>query len=132
MRDSTHHISPVITQVASAKTATANGTGADLQGFESATAVVQFGTVTDGTHTPSLEESDDNATFTPVAAGQIIGTPFAAVTSGGGGSATQQVGYTGYKRYIRVKLTVAGATTGALSSAVVLRARPRHVVGTIA
>lgn len=103
-----------------ARTASANGTGANLQGYGSAMAIVAFGTITDGTHTPKLQESDDNSSFSDVAAADLNGS-FSAGTSGAGGSAVQRVGYIGAKQYIRVVMTVAGATTGALSSAEIVR-----------
>jgi len=122
--------SPALTQNPAARTATSNGTGVDLKGYDTAIAVVQFGTWTDGTHTPSLEESDDNSTFTAVAAADMEGS-FTAVSSGGGSNTIQTVGYKGRKRYIRVKLTLAGTTTGALSSAAVVRSLPKHVGTTV-
>lgn len=115
-----------LTQSPAARTATANGTGVDLKGYETAIAVVQFGTWTDGTHTPSLEESDDNSSFTAVAAADMEGS-FTAVSAGGGSNTVQTVGYKGRKRYIRVKLTLSGTTTGALSNALIVRSRPRHI-----
>lgn len=119
-------VSAALTQNPTVKNATVNGTGVDLKGYETALAVVQFGTWTDGTHTPSLEESDDNSAFTAVAAADLEGS-FTAVSAGGGSNTIQQVGYKGRKRYVRVKMTIAGATTGAGSSASILRGRPRHV-----
>lgn len=97
-------------------TATTNGSSADLRGFESAVVAFVVGTVTDGTHTPSVEESDDDSTFTAVAAADLLGTlaNFASSTN-------QRVGYRGAKRYVRAKLTVSGATTGAEAAAVVIR-----------
>jgi len=99
-----------------ARTATASGTGVDLRGYESAVAAFVVGTVTDGAHTPSVEESDDNSAFTAVAAADLLGT-LAALAS----NTVQRVGYRGGKRYIRAKVTASGATTGAVDAAVVIR-----------
>ena len=44
------------------------GTGVDLQGYEAAMAVIQSGALTDGTHTPKMQESDDDSTYTDVGA----------------------------------------------------------------
>lgn len=99
-----------------ARTASDNGTGIDLANFASATVAFVVGTITDGTHTPSVEESDDNSTFTAVAAADLIGT-LAALAS----NTNQRVGYRGSKRYIRAVSTVAGATTGGVYAAVVIR-----------
>lgn len=99
-----------------ARTASANGTGVDLANFASATVAFSVGTITDGTHTPSVEESDDNSTYTAVAAADLIGT-LAALAS----STNQRVGYRGTKRYVRAVTTVAGATTGGVYAGVVIR-----------
>ena len=99
-----------------ARTASANGSGVDLANFASATVAFVVGTITDGTHTPSVEESDDNSTFTAVAAADLIGT-LAALAS----NTNQRVGYRGSKRYLRAVSTVAGATTGGVYAAVVIR-----------
>lgn len=99
-----------------ARTASANGSGVDLANFASATVAFVVGTITDGTHTPSVEESDDDSTFTAVAAADLIGT-LAALAS----NTNQRVGYRGSKRYLRAVSTVAGATTGGVYAAVVIR-----------
>ena len=99
-----------------ARTASANGTGIDLANFASATVAFSVGTITDGTHTPSVEESDDNTTFNAVAAADLIGS-LAALAS----NTNQRVGYRGSKRYLRAVSTVAGATTGGVYAAVVIR-----------
>lgn len=99
-----------------ARTASANGSGVDLANFASATVAFVVGTITDGTHTPSVEESDDNITYTAVAAANLIGT-LAALATG----VNQRVGYRGSKRHIRTATTVAGATTGGVYAGVVIR-----------
>jgi hypothetical protein len=99
-----------------ASTATRNGASVDLAGYLSAILVILVGVITDGTHTPSLQESDDNSTWTNVAAGDLEGS-FANLAS-----ATQQiVGYKGRKRFIRPVITVSGATTGGVYGAALLR-----------
>lgn len=119
MRDLKSNIFQVQSLAPAARTATSYGSAADLQGFNAAVAVVQCGVITDGTHTPNLQESDDNSTFTDVAASDLNGSLVACT-----GSSSQRVGYIGAKRYIRVKMTVSGATTGALSSAVIIAGYP--------
>ncbi len=105
---------------------TVNGSGVDLQGYEASFALVHFGAWTDGTHTPKLQESDDNSSFTDVAAGDQLGT-FTAVASAPGANTIQKVAYRGAKRYIRVVMTTSGATTGAASGASIVRGRSRRV-----
>jgi len=120
MRDLKNNVDAAISLSPAARNATANGTGVDLQGYEGAMALVQFGTWTDGTHTPSLQDSDDNSAFSAVAAGDMLGS-FTAVSSGGGSNTVQRVGYIGAKRYVRGVMTVSGATTGALSAIALAR-----------
>ena len=105
---------------------TTNGTGVDLRGFDSAMIAVEFGAYTDGTHTPSVQHSADNSTFTTVSASDLDGA-FTAVSSAGGANSVQAVGYIGALRYVRVVMTVTGATTGALSAAQVIAGHPRSV-----
>jgi hypothetical protein len=99
-----------------AVTATATGTGVDLANQGGATVVFAGGTRTDGTHTPSVEESADNSSWSAVAAGDLLGT-LSAITS----NSIQAVGYIGSKRYIRPKVTVTGSpSTGAVYGAHVI------------
>lgn len=107
--------------VPAVRTATANGTGVDLQGYGSAMVLWNVGTITDGTHTPTLQESDDNSTFTNVAAADLSGS-HAALTS----STLQEIGYLGRARYLRAVITVTGSpSTGGAYSATIVRGRAR-------
>ena len=102
-------------------TATINGLGIDLQGFEGSAVVFSVGTVTDGTHTPKVEESDDNSNWNDVALVDQEGT-LSDLASG----SNQRVGYKGAKRYLRAVLTVSGATIGAQIAGLVLRGMPHR------
>lgn len=95
---------------------TANGTGVDLATRQWADITLIVGAVSDGTHTPKVQESDDNASFTDVAVGDQIGSlvNLAANTP-------QSVRYKGGKRFIRPVITTTGATIGAIAGAVVSR-----------
>ncbi|MDX9690358.1 MAG: hypothetical protein EOM37_04840 [Proteobacteria bacterium] len=116
-RDLYHNVAATLSLSPAARvTGTANGTAADLRGFGSAVATVSFGSYTDGTHTPKLQHSDDNVTFTDATATELQGA-FAALSGAGGANKVQNVGYIGNKRYVRVVITTTGATTGALSGA---------------
>lgn len=95
--------------------ASINGSSADLQGFNSAAIAVNSGLITDGTHTPIVEESDDDLNFTAVSAGDLVGTSGNIASS-----AVQKVGYKGTKRYLRVSVTVSGATVGGVYTASVV------------
>ncbi len=102
------------------RNATAAGAAVDLQNFNAATILVTAGAWTDGTHAVTILESADNATFAAVPAAQLDGA-LPSVTGGGSASQTYRLGYLGNKRYLRVDVTVAGATTGAVIAATVLR-----------
>ena len=115
-RDLKSNIDIITSLAPAARTATASGTGVDLRGYESAVVSFVPGAVTDGTHTPSVEESDDDSTYTAVAAADLLGS-LANLASNVG----QRVGYRGGKHYIRAKIAVSGATTGALDAALVIR-----------
>ena len=119
MRDIKHNLGAVQAFPPAAHTANVTGGAVDTLGFNAAMAVVEFGTVTDGTHTPALNESADGSTWNAVAAGDMLGS-FAA----GASNTVQRVGYVGNLRYLQVDLTVAGATTGAVASAVVILGHP--------
>ena len=108
---------------------TTNTTGASVDRdsgskmFQAALVVVVTGTITDGTHTISLEESADNSSWGAVAAADIQGTAPAIVAADD--NVVKQFAYIGTKRYIRVKSTVAGVTSGGLYGATVLLGDPR-------
>lgn len=123
-RDLNNQIS-VVNSVApqAALTATTTGSSVDLAGYRSAAVVVHAGAATDGTFTPTVEESDSSGSgFTTVAAADLNGS-FAAITSSTDDN-VQEVGYLGTKRYIRVLLTETVASTGAFITAFVVRGNP--------
>ena len=100
-----------------ARTTTANGTGVALAGFNSVAILFVVGAITDGTHTVKVQESDDNSTYTDVAAGDLIGS-LSALSA----NTNQKVGYKGSKPYVRAVTTITGSTsTGGVYSAVVIR-----------
>lgn len=125
MKDLKNHIDAVNSIDPDDYTATVNGLGIDLQGFEGSAVVFSVGTVTDGTHTPKLEESDDNSSWSDVAQADQEGTLSDLVSD-----TNQRVGYKGAKRYLRAVLTVSGATAGDQAAGLVLRGLPhREPVG---
>ena len=143
MRDLSNNISPAVSLPVAVRTAAANGTGVDLQGYESATILVDVGaegdTLSSSVHFEvSLEESDDNSTFTDVAqAGIIDGTISSGGiflkldgTTGGDPDSTGgifRVGYVGGKRYVRVVLAKTGThSNGTPLGAMVVRGHARH------
>lgn len=104
------------------KTSTSNsGTNAgsvDLANAIENMVVINTGALTDGTHTPKLQESVDGSSgsFSDVAAADQVGTLTALAAN-----TTQKVSYIGKCRYIRVVVTVTGTpSTGAYYAAYVI------------
>ena len=85
MKDMSNTIATAVSIKNAVKTSAENGTGVDLQGYESATIIADVGaegdTLSSSVHFElSLEHSDDNSTFTDVAQADITdGT----ISSGG-------------------------------------------------
>lgn len=109
-----------------ARTASVAGAGVDLlqgrQKFRTATVVVQTGAITDGTHDIEVQESDDDVTYTAVAAADLQGTePSIGVADD---NTVFEVGYVGSKRHLRASVTVTGATSGGIYGAVVVLGQP--------
>ena len=99
-----------------AKTASANGASADLKGYHSCIAFIDADAWTDGTHTLSLEESDDNSSFSAVSGGATV-----VIDGAADDDQAYKIPYNGHKRYVRVITTVSGATTGAIYGAQLVR-----------
>ena len=111
---------------------TVNGTAVDLwknsvgvQKFGGAVAVVQTGTITDGTHTVEVQESDDNSSFAAVADADLQNTEPAIGAAND--NVVYEIGYRGPKRYIRVTVVTTGATTGGTFGAVLVLGLPRRL-----
>ncbi|MFB6626508.1 hypothetical protein ACFCWD_29070 [Streptomyces sp. NPDC056374] len=109
------------------RTASANGTGVDRAGggamFQDALVIVHTGTITDGTHAVDIQESDDNSSFTSVAASELQGAEPSIVAADD--NKLFVVGYKGLKRYLRVAVTASGTTSGGVYGASVVLANPR-------
>lgn len=106
--------------VSAVRTADANGTGVDTQGYEDAMLVVPVGDIdlasADETYQVKVEESDDNVTFTTTTITATV-------------SADNQVGVAriaelnvARKRYLRAVLDVGGTTPSIPMSALFLLA----------
>jgi len=109
-----------------ARTASADGATVDLTGYDAAEFAILAGAWTDGTHTVSFEESEDDSTWTAVASTDLQGT--APVIDGAtDDDQTYNVGYRGLKRYVRGKVTVTDSpSTGAIIGITVLRGRKKY------
>lgn len=95
----------------------------DTKGYHSVIFVVLSGTITDGTQTFKLTESDDNTTFTDVAAADLLGTaPVFALTDD---DKVKTFGYIGKKRYLQLASTVSGSPgTGGTFGAIAVLGNP--------
>lgn len=86
--------------------------------YRSATIVIHSGAITDGTHTVTIEDSDNGSSWAAADAADLQGSP-PAIT-GSDDNKVYEVGYVGAKRYIRAVLTTASATTGGFVDAVAI------------
>lgn len=119
MRDLANSIKALISLAQAARVnGIVNGTGVDCATYDGAAVIFRTAAATDGSHAPTIQESDDNAAFANVAAADQVGT-LAAITSADG-SKTFKAGYIGKKRYIRPSIVTTGATTGAIIGADVI------------
>ncbi|MDH5762731.1 MAG: hypothetical protein OEZ51_07110 [Nitrospinota bacterium] len=123
MRDLKNNLDGVSSIDPASYTATTNGSGVDLRDFDSAMVVFQAGSADTGsgneTYTPGVEESDDNSSFSAVAASDLEGSPGNMTAN-----SVQRVGYKGAKRYVRAVLTLGGTTPSIDASALVIRGLP--------
>jgi hypothetical protein len=108
MRDIVHNIAVVQSLAPADIAASTNGTSVDLLGFDSVAFIATTGVRTaSGAFTLTLEESDDNSTFTAV-----DDDHYQAPVSGNlAANITAKVGYRGFKRYVRPVLTKGSGTS---------------------
>lgn len=116
--------------IAARTNGTVNGTAVDRNQFRngarSVSVIVFTGTMTDGSHAITLEESDDGSTgWTAVAASAREGSLPTLVAADD--DVIYEFGFTGYKQFVRVVATTTGATTGGIFGAAVLLGNPRRV-----
>ncbi|MGP4088547.1 hypothetical protein [Streptomyces sp. KR55] len=124
------NVTPRATLAIASRTAntTVNGASVDRNVggdmHRSAMVMVHTGTITDGTHTVEVQDSDDNSTFAAVADAFLQGTePAIGATDD---DKLFVIGYIGERRYLRVSVTTAGATGGGTFGAVILLGEPRR------
>lgn len=122
MKDAISNIGVVSTLVPAVVAATTKGTAVDLQGFNSATLIINTGAIdTAGLYGIKLQESDTttDGDFTDVAAGNLLGT----LPAGLAASSVYKQGYKGTKRYLRAVITKQSGTSIA-AGAVIMRGHP--------
>ena len=106
-KDLTHTIKIVDGLPAATVTADADGATIDTQGFSSVAFGIQVASADASADlTVSLEESDDAAAWTAVAADDQYGETVEVGNSEP--DTVYQLGYRGVKRYVRLTVTVAG------------------------
>lgn len=113
----------------------------DLQGYNGCEMIVVVGLSADtlnGSNTISLEleESDDDSTYTDVAAADMLGGnaggtgQFALIDDAAEDDAVYSVGYIGDKRYVRLVVNFSGThSTGTPIGACAVVGHGRHKVG---
>jgi hypothetical protein len=90
--------------------ATTKGSHADLQGFNSATLIINTGAIAgDGLYDIAIQESDTttDGDFTDVVAGDLLGSLPAELAA----NTVYKQGYKGTKRYIRAVITKTSGTS---------------------
>ena len=95
---------------------TITGASVDTLGFGSATAVIDVGLWTDGTHTFEYQSAPDDGTGAPgtyvaVPAADLVGTE-PVILDATNDESQFKLGYIGKDRWVRVELVTTGATTG--------------------
>lgn len=126
--DSKNNIKAVVAlniQAISSDTTTA-GSSIDLTGFNSATFAIQSGTLTDGTYTPVISDSDDGSTFTAVADDFLIGTEAEAAFAATDDNAIKTIGYVGGKQYVKLSIVSASTSSGGTIGAQALLGHSSH------
>ena len=143
MFDLANNIAIALSYKGTTTTAAANGTGVDLQGYESAALGIITGAEGDTLSSSvffeiSLEHSDDDSTYTDVAQADITNGTIASGgiwlkmdgTAGGdpdSAGLVSLVGYVGGKRYIRGVIAKTGThSTGTILSMFVIKSNAIH------
>lgn len=128
IKDIYNSLSPASSIAAQAVATPVNGAGVDLAGFAGADVLIDLGTFagTTPTATVQIQESDDNVTYTAVAATDLIGGALPATIDTTNDATLYELGYIGAKRYLRVAVTAIGGTGASLPmSAVIVRGGAR-------
>lgn len=97
------------------------GSSVDLQGYDAVSFCVAVGTISSDTHGIVVEESDNDSDWSTAADDDVQGSPTTDLNTE---NTTYEIGYTGYKRYVRLRLDGNGGS--ALVSATAIKGYP-HV-----
>lgn len=118
MRELSRTIAPVQTVAPAVLTGNNTGSAIDLQGFESATLVVNTGAIAgSGAFSIKLQESDTTSAgdFADVSNDDLIGALPASLAA----DSIVKQGYIGHKRYLRTVVTRASGTSIALGAVLI-------------
>jgi hypothetical protein len=127
-RDLYNNITAAASIGAQAVTAALNGSSVDMANYASAVVLLDLGTFagTTPSATIQIQESDDNSTFTAVAAADLHGGALPGTIDTTNDAQLYERGYIGQKRYLRVAITAIAGTGPSLPlSAVIVRGHPR-------
>ena len=104
---------------------TTAGNEIDMQGFEALTLVIQAGTLTDGTYTPLVQESDTSGSgFTDVANDDLVGTEADAAVDAS--NEIKRIGYVGKKRYVKLSIVSTSTTSGGTVGSAAIQGAAKH------
>ena len=98
-------------------TTASNGNSIDTQGALRMRLAVISGTITDGSYTAKIQESDDESSWSDVDDSQVLGTKTFAATDD---NTIRNLDVLSTKKYIRLVITPSGATTGGVFSAIAI------------
>lgn len=110
MKDGISGLGLVASLAPAVVTATSKGSHADLQGFNSATLIINTGAIAgDGLFVVAIQESNTttDGDFADVAVGDLLGTLPAELAA----NTVYKQGYKGTKRYIRAVITKTSGTS---------------------
>ena len=116
---------PALNKAAISSNTTTNGTGIDVSDYEAVTFGFQAHTLTDGTYTPLIRESDDNSTYTDVDDADLTVTEASIAFAATDDNTVKKIGYTGNKKYVRASVVSTGVTSGGDMSAFAVLGRPK-------
>lgn len=115
MKDGISGLGLVASLAPAVVSATTNGGHADLQGFNSATLIINTGAIAgDGVYSIAIQHSDTTTSgdFADVLAGDLLGALPAELAA----ASVYKQGYKGSKRYIRAVITKVSGTSIAASA----------------
>lgn len=119
------------------------GLGTTLPNYNAATLYILAGVYTDGVHTFTIQESPDNTNWSNVANTDLVAWQAPSPTqfyppvkdgnsqpqpiSSAATAINQRIGYLGAQPYVRVIVTVTGATNGAAYDCIWILGEPRNM-----